>query len=147
MNDYDFFFILREIIDIINDNREEIVLDMNNTENIPDKKKNKMTVYKKIENEVKQRICFLINEKFPKIDFKELIQSIIIISRYMSSIFSENISKNMEVINNSYDKISIKEPYDIFYKLKQNTSVRNKYTSQTKLYIMDSIFPSCNIKI
>ena len=151
VNDLDLLYIVREVIEIINKYRKDILIEINTRIGVLDKKQNNIsqveknkknqiqTIYKKIDNECKQKVCFLITEKFPKIDFEKLSKSTIMITNYFSKIFNENVTENIKIIREMYDKTNIKQPYDIYKIIKQNISIRNKYDKNTKIYIMDSI--------
>ena len=146
VNDLDLLYIIREVIEVINKYRNEIVIseeltvDKNIKEkNNRDKKNQSQNIYKKIDNECKQKVCFLITEKFPKIDFEKLSKSTIMITNYFSKLFTENVTENVKIIKEMYDKTSIKQPYDMYKIIRQNISIRNRYDKNTKIYIMDSI--------
>lgn len=121
VHDFDTLYILRELITIIDNYRDTYKQD-----------------YKQIEKDFRSNVAFLVNKKnFPVIDFPKLIESIVVISKHLSSFFYYNVNENVEVINDCYLKTTINSPIKMYKKLKQNVALRNKFNGNSILYFMD----------
>lgn len=129
-SEYEILYIIRETVDLINNNRKQLI-------------SQKEITVKKIMEQWKARLLFIVknNMKFvPKdFNFEKFIFSAIDVAEVLSSHYYNYTKKNVEIINDSYMKTDIKSPIDIIEFLIQNATPSFDLNKDSKIYVWNTV--------
>ncbi len=116
----DILYILREIVDSINSNRN-------------------MEVFKE---DIKKRISFIIKDNvknIPKdLDYNKLYKSCLNIANRLSSNYFSYVEEHCSIISEAYLKTPIKGPYDAAKIMLQNVTPSFEITNTNKIYVWNA---------
>ena len=142
--DGDILFILRTIVDCVNEHRNDYVDSSNQTEVV---EKFRNTFISRVSDVIPMNVVYNNSkETVNGIDYEKLLLGCIVFSERLETCYRELIDDNNKEIERVYEKTKIKTPIDIFSYNSKNLTPHFEIDNETVIYYWDIDSETSDIK-